>query len=83
MANAITLITDSSACVPPAALRDLGIRVVPIQVRIEGEEFRDGVDLEPATLYAALERGASVKSSAPTPLDYLDAIEAIDEGRRS
>jgi DegV family protein with EDD domain len=80
LANAITLITDSSACVPPDAVRDLGIRVVPIQVRIAGDEFRDGVDLEPATLYAALERGAPVKSAAPTPLDYLDAIGTEGEG---
>jgi DegV family protein with EDD domain len=78
VAGPITLITDSSACIPAEAVRRLGVRVVPIQVTIEDQEFRDGVDLEPATLYEALERGRAVKSAAPTPLEYLDAIERAE-----
>jgi DegV family protein with EDD domain len=68
------LITDSSACVPEELIRDLDIRVVPIVVQIGSEEFRNGVDLEPARLYEALEREIPVKSAAPSPLDYLHAI---------
>ncbi len=75
MARGIALITDSSACVPEELRRDLDIRVVPIVVNIGAEEFRNGVDLEPSKLYAALEADAPVKSSAPSPLDYLDAID--------
>lgn len=80
MSGPITLITDSSACIPATAIRRLGLCVVPIQVTIEDQEFRDGVDLEPGALYDALERGRAVKSAAPAPVDYLDAIERAPEG---
>jgi DegV family protein with EDD domain len=74
----ITLITDSSACIPGDTVRRLGISLVPILVTIENEEFPDGV--EPGVLYEALERGRAVKSAAPTPVDYLDAIERAPDG---
>jgi DegV family protein with EDD domain len=75
MLEEIALVTDSSACVPTGARDRLGIIVVPILVSIGGEEFRDGVDLDPGRLYRALERGLPVKSAAPSPLDYIEAIE--------
>jgi DegV family protein with EDD domain len=75
----IALITDSSACVPDELLRNLDIAVVPILVQIGSEEFRNGIDLQPAKLYEALEADVPVKSSAPSPLDYLDAIEAAGD----
>ena len=79
MPSAAALITDSSACIPRPLLRRHDIRVVPIQVAVGGEDFRDGVNLDRRKLYSALERGEAVKSSAPSPLDYLDAIEAVPE----
>src|SRR5439155_15992339 len=79
MPSAAVLITDSSACIPRPLLRRHDIRVVAIQVVVGGEEFRDGVNLNRRKLYGALERGVAVKSSAPSPLDYLDAIEAVPE----
>jgi len=81
MARGIALITDSSACVPEELIRDHKIRIVPILVQIGSEEFRNGVDLQPARLYRALEQDVPVKSAAPSPLDYLDAIE--EAGDRS
>jgi hypothetical protein len=79
VAREIALITDSSACVPEELRRELDIRLVPIVVHIGPEEFRNGIDLEPAKLYEALERDLPVKSAAPSPLDYLDAIEGVGD----
>ena len=76
----VALITDSSACLPPSVRRRYDVGVVPILVQIDGEEFRDGVDLDPSALYRAVEEGTPVKSAAPSPLDYLDAIEAAGDG---
>lgn len=81
MSRGLALVTDSSACLPPTTRRRFDVRVVPIQVHIGSEEFRDGVDLDAVTLYRALEEGVPVKSSAPTPLDYLDAIEETGADR--
>jgi DegV family protein with EDD domain len=79
MPSAAAIVTDSSACIPRSLIERFGIRVVPISVAIGGEEFRDGVDLKPSKLYDALQRGLPVKSSAPSPLDYLDGIESVPE----
>jgi DegV family protein with EDD domain len=72
----ITLLTDSSAGLLRPDLDRLGVQVIPIHLTIGSGEYRDGLDLDPATLYAALERGTPVKSAAPSPLDYVDAVEA-------
>jgi DegV family protein with EDD domain len=70
------LLTDSSACLARTDLRRFAIRTVPISIQIGSEEFRDGIDLDGPHLYRALEKGVPVKSAAPSPLDYLDAIES-------
>ena len=75
VAGRTALITDASACIPSSHLSRIDLRVVPINVQLGDEEFRSGVDLDDRRLYRALEQGLPVKSSAPSPLDYLDAIE--------
>ncbi len=77
--DGIALITDSSACIPPSILAGLDVGIVPIMVQVGSEEYRSGIDLEPRRLYRAIERGEPVKSVAPSPLDYLDAIEAAGD----
>ena len=76
MTDRTTLLTDSSAGLLRSSLDRFGIQVVPIHLSIGSDEYRDGVDLDPDTLYAALEQGTAVKSAAPSPLDYADAVEA-------
>ena len=78
-AGATAIVTDSSACLPPSVVRRLGIRAVPILLQVGSEEFQDGVDLEPDLMYRALLEGVPVKSAAPSPLDYLDAIESCGD----
>lgn len=77
MSDRVAIITDSSACVPPAIAGMDAVSVVPVLVHVDGEDFRAGVDLDPELLYAAMRDGRPVKSSAPSPIDYLDAIEAV------
>jgi DegV family protein with EDD domain len=80
VADSVAIITDSSACIPQVLLGELGIHVVPITVYIDAEVFLDGVDLEPSAVYRAVDEGLPVKSAAPSPLDYLDAIEGAGSG---
>jgi DegV family protein with EDD domain len=75
MIGGVALITDSSACIPPEAMRTADLFLVPIMVQVGPEEFQSGIDLEPSRLYRAMADGVPVKSAAPSPLDYLDAIE--------
>ena len=42
----IRIITDSTADFPQNEAQALGLRVIPLQVNIDGEMYRDGLDLE-------------------------------------
>lgn len=69
------LVTDSSACLPPELADRLGITVVPIAVHLPDRDLSDGMPEAPSAVYEALRAGAPVKSSAPTPAEYLAAVE--------
>ncbi len=72
----IAIITDSTCDLPSEMLARYGITVVPLYVLWGGEELRDGVDIDRATLYARLMRDAEhPKTSQPTPADFRDAID--------
>ncbi len=76
MTDRVAVLTDSSAGMPADQARRFDVHVVPIHLTIGSDEFRDGLDLDPAVLYQALQKGVPVKSAAPSPLDYADAVEA-------
>jgi fatty acid kinase fatty acid binding subunit len=74
----VTIVTDSSACLPDGVLGDLPITVLPIMIHLRSGDLRDGMDDAAPLVYRSLERGESVKSSAPSPVEYLAAIEAAE-----
>ena len=64
----IRIITDSTADIPREDIQALGVRVVPLQVNIDGEMFRDGLDLEPESFYEMLAGAKSLPTtSQPSP----------------
>ena len=69
------LVTDSNAQMP-AELRDrYGVRVVPLTVVVDGEPYREGVELTTAEFYERLSAGAEVSTSAPAPGDVMKVYE--------
>ncbi len=65
----IALVTDSASQIPPALAERFGVRVVPIPVSIDGDEFREGVDLTPEDFWARCSEGVvpDVSTSQPSP----------------
>jgi DegV family protein with EDD domain len=72
----VAVITDSTASAGIDASA-AGLRVVPVSLLFSDGEASDP-DVDPASVYDRLARGEVVKSQAPPPADYLDAIEAGD-----
>jgi hypothetical protein len=72
----ITIVTDSSACLPrspPAPVRSC-VRVLPVVIHLQDRDV-SGDDPSAARLvYEALARRDAVKSSAPTVVEYLQAL---------
>lgn len=62
----IVVVTDSSAYIPPEALGDLSIPVIPVWLHWGDERFRDGVDIDPPTFYHRL-RGSKVFPTTSQP----------------
>jgi DegV family protein with EDD domain len=81
VAEHIAVVTDSTADLPAELVADLGIRVVPLRVNIDGRSARDGVDVTSHEVAEALRAKANVTTSRPSPADFAAAYQAcLDDG---
>ncbi|MFD4292599.1 DegV family protein [Rhodococcus sp. NPDC058505] len=65
----VVVVTDSSACLAPDVAAELGIRVVPLHVLVDGQDLREGVDPMPDDLFV----GAGVTTSGASPGELTEA----------
>lgn len=74
----VVVVTDSSACLDPELAAQLGIRVVPLHVLVDGRDLREGVDPMPADLFAG--PGATTSGASPGELTaaYEQALADSD-----
>jgi DegV family protein with EDD domain len=73
----VVVVTDSSATVPADLIRELDIRVVPILLALDGQTFRDGVDITAAEVYGWLRESKRLPTtSAPSVGDFLRVYAA-------
>jgi len=64
----IGVVTDSTAYIPEEALEELDVFVIPAWLIWDGQRFRDGVDMDPATFYKRLKGSKALpNSSQPSP----------------
>ena len=73
----IALLTDSCADLSPQLAEENHIHVVPLHIRCADGEYRDGVDIHPADIYARLRSGELPKTSLPRPADIYDTLNKI------
>lgn len=71
--------TDSTASLPAEAAQRWGVGVVPLDVLVGTQRHVEGVDLTPAELLAALQRGTRVSTSQPPPAAFAAAYRAAAE----
>jgi DegV family protein with EDD domain len=70
----VAVVTDSTTYLPAELLDRLGIDVVPLYVVLPGHSGREGREIEPDEVAAALAaRGQRVSTSRPTPGDFVSA----------
>lgn len=73
--KSVALLTDSSACLPLDMIARAGITVLPIRIHLRSGDLTDGSPGAAGLVYDALAHHEPVKSSAPTTVEYLAAIE--------
>ena len=78
----VAVVTDSTAYLPAELVEQYGIAVVPLYVVLAGRSGREGADIGPADVAAALTvRGQTVSTSRPTPGDFVAAYRrCLDAG---
>ena len=72
----VRILTDSAATIPGDLAERFGIVTLPLRISVGDRDYLDGVlDHE-----ALLSFSEEVKTSGPTPGDFLTAIERLDPG---
>jgi DegV family protein with EDD domain len=81
--QSVTVVTDSTADVPPDMARDLGIVTVPLRINFGQESFRDHIDLTTEDLLRMMESAPALPTtSQPTPGEFAAVFqEEVDAGR--
>lgn len=77
----VAVVTDSTSYLPPELSEALGVRVVALGVQLDGRTGREGRDISPADVTAALRDRMTVTTSRPTPAEFLEVYRsALREG---
>jgi DegV family protein with EDD domain len=73
----LRIVVDSTFNLDSRFIEENGITVVPLNVIINGESFRDDVDVSIDDVMNALQLGKKVSSSQPSPATYVEVFEAL------
>jgi DegV family protein with EDD domain len=71
----VAIVTDTVASMPQDLIKTLGIRVVPMQLIIEGKTYRDMVDIQPDEFWEMFKGIKKFSSNAPVPGDFVKAFQ--------
>ena len=76
----VKIVTDSVADLPSEVARELGITVVPLNVRFGTEVYRDGIDLTTEQFYDRLVHDKTFPvTSVPSPGTFAEAYDKLAE----
>jgi len=80
----VTIITDSSCCLPQELVEKYDISLAPLLVVYEGRSYRDGVDITPADVYKIMRRRKNLPAtSTPSAGDFLDVYRQLSQKAES
>ena len=77
------IVTDSTADIPDDIVRELGIKVIPVNVVLDGKNYRDCVDISREVFYKNFHHYQTLSTEAVRyedyALEYLQLIQYYDE----
>ncbi len=80
--NKVIITCDSTCDMTKAQLEEYGVKTVPLYIRVQDNEYRDGVDITSDVMFEKIkECGQMPKTAAVSMQDYLDFWKPFkDEG---
>jgi DegV family protein with EDD domain len=77
----IAISTDTSCTISKALAEKLNIKVFPLNVIVNGEEFLDGISINQEKLKDDMVAGKTIKTSTPPPASIIEYFKNLfDEG---
>lgn len=74
----IMIVTDSTAYIPEETIKDLPIKIVPLQVIWGDDQYRDGIDIIPTQFYERLQTAEIMPTtSQTTPGTFKDLYQEL------
>jgi len=73
MTPTVAVVTDSAASLPAGLAQKWGVRVVPLQVIVDGVSHAEGAEISPDEVLADLLAGLTVTTSQPSPAAFEQA----------
>jgi DegV family protein with EDD domain len=71
----IKITADSTCDLPAELLERLNVTPAPLYALVDGESYRDGVDIAPDDIFRFAEAGRRVRTAAANPCDYERLFE--------
>ena len=76
----LVVVTDSASDVPKEYAKKLNISIVPLYIFYNGNEYRDGIDINSEQIYSLQkEKKAIFTSSSPSPYDFIKVYKRLLE----
>ena len=76
----IAILTDSVSDLTNEDIEGLPIKIVPLKIDINGELYKDGVEITKAEFWhQMLDNNAKIKTSQPSPQEFLNAYNKLFE----
>ncbi|MBO55950.1 MAG: fatty acid-binding protein DegV [Dehalococcoidia bacterium] len=78
----ISIITDSASDIPKDLSEALGVRIVPCHVLIDGNDYRDGIDISTETFYDRLQNSPTFPTTSQPSIAEFQALyqEELNKG---
>jgi len=78
--NKVGVVTDSVSCIPKDVIKQYDIKIVPINLIIDGESYADGVDIDTVDYYRRLKKFKELPTtSAPSPGAFYEAFRELSK----
>ncbi len=72
----VVITADSAADLPKELAEKYDIKIMPMNVIVDGKVFRDGIDISPDDIFRYVEKNGEIpKTSAVSPGEYMDFFE--------
>ncbi|MBN1298341.1 MAG: DegV family protein [Actinobacteria bacterium] len=75
----IGFVTDSSSDIPEEIALRYNIKIVPLYIGVDGNTFRDQLEITPDQVFAALREGKKIITSAPSAGDFQKVFKDLFE----